>query len=51
VQDLLGVFHAIPGEARERLELMITGQVASGGCLPVILTVSHNPGREKPPAE
>jgi len=51
VQDLLGVFHAIPDEARERLELMITGQVSTGGCMPVILPVSHSPGRENPPAE
>ncbi len=51
VQDFLGVLHSIPAEARERLELMITGQVSTGGALPVVLPISHNPGHEKLPAE
>ena len=51
VQDFLGVMHAIPEEARERLELMISGQVSTGGALPVVLPISHTPGKEKPPAE
>ena len=51
VQDLLGVFHAIPGEAKKRLELMITGQVSTGGAMLVIQPFSHKPGKEKAPAE
>ncbi len=51
VQDFLGVFHTIPEEARERLELMITGQVSTGGAMLVIQPYDHNPGKEKPPAE
>ena len=51
VQDILGVLHAIPGEAVERLELMITGQVSTGGALPVVKAFTHRPGFEAPPAE
>lgn len=51
VQDLLGVFHTIPEEAGERLELMITGQVSTGGAMPVVKPFAHNPGQEKPPKE
>jgi cellobiose phosphorylase len=49
VQDILGVLTAIPDEARNRLELMLTGQVASGGAIPVIKPFEHTPGREKSP--
>jgi len=49
VQDMLGVLHAIPDEATERLELMITGQMSSGGALPVVKPFSHKPGSEKEP--
>lgn len=51
VQDFLGVMHAIPAETGERLELMITGQVSTGGALPVVLPFSHNPGKEPAPEE
>jgi len=51
VQDLLGVLHLIPEEAGKRLELMITGQVASGGAMPVVKPFAHNPGQEIPPKE
>ncbi len=51
VQDFLGVLHTIPEEAKERLELMITGQVSTGGAMPVVLPFSHSPGNEKAPAE
>jgi N,N'-diacetylchitobiose phosphorylase len=51
VQDFLGVMHAIPGESRQRLELMITGQTSSGGAMPVVLPFSHRPGDEKAPEE
>lgn len=51
VQDLMGVLHAIPGEARARLELMISGQESSGGAKPVVDPVSHRPGEELPTPE
>ncbi|RPI00936.1 MAG: N,N'-diacetylchitobiose phosphorylase, partial [Ignavibacteriae bacterium] len=51
VQDMLGVLHTIPNEARERLELMITGQVSTGGAMPVVKPFSHKPGQEKAPEE
>ncbi len=51
VQDLLGVLHTIPEEAGKRLELLITGQVSTGGAMPVVRQFSHNPGSEKTPKE
>ncbi len=51
VQDFLGVMQAIPEETRERLELMLTGQVSTGGAMPVLLPFSHRPGYEQPPDE
>jgi N,N'-diacetylchitobiose phosphorylase len=51
VQDLLGVMSLIPAEAGKRLELMITGQCANGGAMPVIKPFEHRPGQEKQPAE
>jgi N,N'-diacetylchitobiose phosphorylase len=51
VQDILGVLHLIPEEAGKRLELMITGQVSSGGAMPVVKPWAHNPGEEEPPEE
>ena len=51
VQDLLGVMHNITVEARERLELMITGQCSTGGALPVVKPYAHKPGHEKLPPE
>jgi len=51
VQDVLGVVTAIPDEARERLELMLTGQLSSGGAMPVIKRFEHRPGLETPPAD
>ncbi len=51
VQDLLGVIHNIPNQAKERLELMITGQCASGGAMPVVKPYAHHPGNESPPEE
>ncbi len=49
VQDILGVLHLIPEEAAKRLELMITGQVSSGGAMPVVRPWAHSPGKEEPP--
>jgi len=51
VQDFLGVTHAIPEEVRARLELMLTGQVSSGGAMPCVLPFSHQPGQENAPEE
>ncbi len=51
VQDLLGVMHAIPQEAVKRLELMLTGQVSTGGCMPVVKQFAHHPGSEKIPPD
>jgi cellobiose phosphorylase len=51
VQDLLGVIPNITEEAGKRLELMITGQVSTGGAMPVINKVTHKPGHEKLPEE
>jgi cellobiose phosphorylase len=50
VQDILGVTAAIPDEARQRLELMLTGQASTGGAMPILKPFEHRPGREKPPA-
>ncbi len=50
VQDILGVAAAIPDQARQRLELLLTGQVSSGGAIPIIQPFDHHPGREKAPA-
>jgi cellobiose phosphorylase len=49
VQDILGVSAAIPEQARERLELLLTGQLACGGAIPVIKPFDHKPGQEKAP--
>ena len=51
VQDLLGVVAAIPEQTRERLELMITGQVSTGGAMPVVKPFAHRPGSEPLPAD
>ena len=51
VQDLMGVIGAIPTLARERLELMLTGQVATGGAMPVVKPFAHRPGHEPPPRD
>ena len=50
VQDVLGVVAAIPDEARRRLELMLTGQVSTGGAMPIVQPFDHRPGQEKLPA-
>ncbi len=51
VQDMLGVLHTIPDEVKDRLELMITGQVSTGGAMPVVKPFAHKPGSEKAPDE
>ena len=49
VQDMLGVMHNITDDVKERLELMITGQVSTGGAMPVVKPFAHYPGSEKEP--
>ena len=49
VQDILGIAAAIPEEAQARLEMMLTGQLANGGAIPVIKPFEHRPGHELPP--
>jgi N,N'-diacetylchitobiose phosphorylase len=51
VQDMLGIIHILPEEAKERLELMITGQVSTGGAMPVVKFFDHKPGAMKAPDE
>ena len=52
VQDILAVLPAIPEEAGKRLEMMISGQFANGGALPVVKPFEHKPGTIKEiPAE
>ncbi len=49
VQDILGVTAAIPAAAQERLELMLTGQMANGGAMPIVRPFEHRPGHEQGP--
>lgn len=51
VQDLLGVVPLLKDKMRDRLELMLTGQVSSGGAMSLVRPWSHHPGREKTPDE
>ncbi|MGF1452159.1 MAG: GH36-type glycosyl hydrolase domain-containing protein, partial [Opitutales bacterium] len=49
LQDFVGSAGLITEETRERLELMLTGQYANGGCKPVVQPFKHSPGMEKEP--
>ncbi|MCK9523795.1 MAG: N,N'-diacetylchitobiose phosphorylase [Proteobacteria bacterium] len=51
VQDIIAISAAIPEAARERLELMLTGQLSNGGAIPVIRPFEHRPGHEAPPPD
>ena len=52
VQDFLGVTPLLGTDMRERLELMLTGQVECGGAMPLVRPFDHHPGQEQtPPAE
>ncbi len=51
IQDILGVLPTIADDAGKRLELMITGQVSTGGAMPVVKPFAHKPGKETPPGE
>jgi len=51
VQDFLGAMPLLKDKIRERLELMLTGQVSNGGAIPVIKPFDHKPGKENPPRD
>jgi cellobiose phosphorylase len=51
VQDFLGAIPQLRAGIQPRLELMLTGQLANGGAIPVIKPFSHKPGHEKAPPE
>jgi len=51
VQDVLGIAAAVPEEARERLTLMLTGQLSNGGAMPIVKPFEHRPGHETPPPD
>jgi N,N'-diacetylchitobiose phosphorylase len=51
VQDFLGVTPLLKEKMRDRLELMLTGQVECGGAIPVINPFTHQPGKEPTPAK
>ncbi|WP_297083914.1 GH36-type glycosyl hydrolase domain-containing protein [uncultured Demequina sp.] len=49
VQDMLAVIHAIPEAVRERLDMILTGQTAEGGAMPLVKPLTHSPGSEETP--
>ena len=49
VQDFLGVTPLLKTDMRARLELMLTGQVACGGAMPLVRPFDHRPGHEPAP--
>jgi cellobiose phosphorylase len=51
VQDMLGAMTLLKEGVQGRLELMLTGQLANGGAIPVIKPFAHRPGHEPPPPE
>ncbi len=51
VQDMLGAIPLLGAAVQPRLELMLTGQLANGGAIPVIKPFSHRPGQEPPPPD
>jgi N,N'-diacetylchitobiose phosphorylase len=51
VQDMLGAIPLLKEGVKPRLELMLTGQLANGGAIPVIKPFAHQPGHESPPPD
>jgi len=49
VQDFLGVTHLLGEDMQPRIELMLSGQVSTGGAIPVIKPETHRPGQELAP--
>ena len=50
VQDFLGVTHLLGEEIQSRIELMLSGQVATGGAISVVKPDKHDPGHEAAPS-
>jgi len=50
VQDIQGIIHLDPAEAREKLIFMISAQVHHGAGLPLV-RYTHNPGHEDTPED
>ncbi len=50
VQDFLGVTHLLGEAIQPRIELMLSGQVSSGGAIAVVKPETHNPGHETAPS-
>lgn len=48
VQDILGALPMIPGESKERLKLMLSGQESNGGARPEVDPLNHHPGKMAP---
>ncbi len=46
VQDIVGASSIVNEEAGGRLELLLTGQVSTGGAMPVVKPFDHHPGKE-----
>lgn len=44
VQDFLGALPHLKNEIQDRLELMLSGQLSTGGAIPVIKPFDHHPG-------
>ncbi len=51
VQDCLGAMPLLKEGIRSRLELMLTGQLANGGAMPLVKPWEHAPGQMSPPDE
>ena len=49
MQDMLGAMGMELDEAHRRIELLLTGQLANGGALPVVKPFAHTPGAMKEP--
>ena len=49
MQDMLGAMAMVSPEAGKQLELLLTGQLANGGALPVVKPFAHEPGKMAEP--
>ena len=49
VQDFLGAIPILKERISDRIELMLTGQVSTGGAMPVVQPFSHHPGKMPAP--
>src|SRR5690554_3286640 len=46
---MLAVAHSIPEATRERLDMILTGQTAAGGGMPLVKPLEHEPGQMMAP--